>query len=80
MEFFSFKMDQFIALGSYGKVYSGTYEGQQVAIKKIDLDRLRLDGNEDRECQVLRQLDHPNVLKLLHWEDKGEFRFKLFLF
>jgi serine/threonine protein kinase len=60
--------------GSFGAVYRGTYRGSQVAIKKIQIDHLQAE-RIDREHKAMRQLDHRNVLKLLYWEDKNEFRY-----
>jgi Protein tyrosine and serine/threonine kinase len=60
--------------GGFGGVYGGTFKGSDVAIKKVQIDHL--DPNRaPREYDDMLHLDHPNVLKLLHWQDKEEFRF-----
>ena len=48
--------------GSYGIVYSGTLSGRQVAIKKIVSHYC--NGNF-----IKHEINHPNVLQLLHVED-----------
>ena len=53
----------------HGQVYRGTCEGSYVAIKRV-----LIDGG-DREYEEMKKLNHPNVLKLLHLEDKDPFRF-----
>ena len=45
--------------------------GQRVAVKRILLDYL---NPKDREGAALRQLNHPNVVKLLHAESDATFR------
>ncbi len=71
---FTFDKNNKLGKGGYGHVYRGTFSGRDVAIKKVQID----DPTPDRvarEYENMRMLDHPNVLKLLYWEDKGEFRF-----
>ena len=67
-----------IGRGSFGIVFSGSFQNSDVAVKRIEL--VRLDGNDDREEEALRRLDHPNVVKLLHCEDQGEFRYVISLY
>ena len=71
MEHEDFSTDKLIGVGSFGRVFRGTFRGQEVAIKKIELFRL---NPEDGEKDALLKLNHPNVIKLLHWEDKNELR------
>jgi serine/threonine protein kinase len=68
----TFTVGEQIGRGQYGQVYRATYEGSQVAIKRILIDGV------DHEYVGMKKLDHPNVLKLLHLEDKDPFRFRLF--
>lgn len=57
--------------GNFGNVYRGTYKGNVVAVKEL-LNPDQEDGAEDdmdiyyqREMATLKEMDHPNVLKLL---------------
>ena len=68
----TFTVGEQIGRGQYGQVYRATYGGSQVAIKRI-----LIDGG-GHEYEGMKKLDHPNVLKLLHLEDKDPFRLRLF--
>ena len=48
----------------------------QVAIKRIVIDEVPESEKVliDREMTIQKELNHPNVVKLLHWEEQGEFR------
>lgn len=52
-------------------VYRGTYEEEEVAVKKIVL---RPSLNEDREFKAQLKLNHQNVLKILTVEQDADFR------
>jgi serine/threonine protein kinase len=60
-----------IGQGAYGIVYSGVQRstGQIVAIKRIPFEDAAPEGgvpcNVIREISLLRELDHPNVVRLL---------------
>ena len=68
----TFTVDKLIGRGQYGQVYRGTYEGSKVAIRRV------LTDGVDREYEEMKKLNHPNVLKLLHLEDKDPLRFFYF--
>ena len=68
----TFTVGEQIGRGQYGQVYRATFEGSQVAIKRI-----LIDGG-GHEYEGMKKMDHPNVLKLLHLEDKDPFRLRLF--
>jgi len=70
-----FTIGEELGVGGFGQVHRGTFNGSEVAIKKIQIVR-QTEERAARECDVMRMLDHPNVLKLLHVEDKEEFRLK----
>ncbi len=56
--------------GGFAIVYLGSFNGRQVAVKKIQIERI-----EDREVKLQRSLEHENVLKLLEVEEDKDFRF-----
>jgi serine/threonine protein kinase len=68
-----FNLGQRLGAGGFGTVYRGTYQGLEVAIKKIQIDRLTAE-RLGREHEAMQKLEHSNVLKLIHWEDSNEFR------
>ena len=56
--------------GGFSHVFAGTYKGKVVAVKRI----LLLNAGDDNEVKVMQQLDHPNIVKLLHVENNDVFR------
>ena len=61
-----------IGSGAFACVFGGTFKRQRVAIKKILI--IDLTSPVYTNLDTLLQLDHPNVLKLLHWKDESKFR------
>ena len=53
------------------KVFKGTLENQEVAIKKI----LKENRGSDREVELQLKLDHQNVVKILKVENNHDFRY-----
>ena len=68
-----FTIGELIGTGGFGSVHRGTFEGSPVAIKKVQIIFLGQRG--PREYESMKLLNHPNVLKLLHWQDDADFRF-----
>ncbi|XP_057370244.1 uncharacterized protein LOC130691331 isoform X2 [Daphnia carinata] len=65
-----FARNDFLGSGTYGHVYRGTYKGQSIAVKRI----LRSGAqNHDNELKILKQLDHPNIVKLVHFTSNADF-------
>ena len=63
-----------IFLGSYsqrGATIEPWIDSQQVAIKRVKLPETK---ENQRELDALRQFNHPNIIKLHHYEDDGQFR------
>ena len=58
--------------GSSGFIFRGTLNGLQVAVKRVQLVQIKTSV---KECQALLDLDHPNIVKLLHVEDDPFFRY-----
>ena len=69
-----FTIGEELGEGGFGLVCRGTFRGRDVAIKKVPIIR-RIPERAARECELMRELDHPNVLKLLHVEERNEIRF-----
>ena len=68
--------------GTFGRIFLGNLIDKetdlavvQVAIKRIVMDEVPESEQLfiDREMVQL-ELNHPNIVKLLHWEDQGDFR------
>ena len=59
---YTYTATQIIGSGSFGVVYQATIAetGETVAIKKVFQDK----RYKNRELQILKELDHPNVIKL----------------
>lgn len=54
--------------GSFGIVYKGKWHGKFVAVKKLKDEILRHPSEVDKfkkECGILRELKHPNIVELL---------------
>ena len=67
--------------GSYGVVYSGKLDGRPVAVKKIHSVLFQAPENDrllrefEKECDILKSLQHPNIVKLLGtFRDDGDGR------
>jgi serine/threonine protein kinase len=57
--------------GGYGSVFPGTFQGRKVAVKRV----LLIDApSSDHDGKVLQQLNHPNIVKRLHFETDDNFK------
>ncbi len=56
--------------GGFGSVFPGTFQGRKVAIKRVELINAT-----DNEEEALKQLDHPNIVKLFHVECNEDFKY-----
>ena len=61
--------EKFLGQGSYSAVFTGTFNGRQIAVKKVTLYQVN-----DNEEKALQQLNHPNVIKLFHSENDNNFK------
>ena len=59
-----------IGKGIYGIVFEGTWKGKKVAVKRIQIENVE----NNKEEEALKKLDHPNVVKLYHVESDSDFR------
>ena len=80
----SYDRNAVLGRGTFGRIFLGSLINKKtgiaemkVAIKRIEIDAVPESEKLllDREIVQL-ELNHPNVVKLLHWEDQGEFRYK----
>lgn len=56
--------------GEYGVDFLGSFDGRQVAVRRVPKEYIPTVSNEDE----ILQLKHPNIVKLLKIEDSEEFR------
>uniref|UniRef100_A0A3B1K425 NEK6-subfamily protein kinase n=1 Tax=Astyanax mexicanus TaxID=7994 RepID=A0A3B1K425_ASTMX len=66
----NFRIEKKIGRGQFSEVYRATYllENQQVALKKVQIFEM-MDAKSRQDCikeiDLLKQLNHPNVIKYL---------------
>jgi hypothetical protein len=58
------QIDDKVPLGEvgHGSVFSGTFGESKVTVKKIQL----IDTHNENEENLMRNLNHPNIVKLFH--------------
>jgi|688.fasta_scaffold2867828_1 serine/threonine protein kinase len=56
--------------GGYGSVFPGVFRGRKVAVKRV----LLIDATNENEEKILKDLDHPNVVKLIHFYKDDTFK------
>jgi hypothetical protein len=71
-----FNIGEVISEEGFETIYRGKFRGMDVAIKKYWMAHYA----SDKELFFLTQLNHPNVVKLLHWENRLSFRLLRFSF
>ena len=64
-----FDSDKVLGSGRFAFVYHGSYRGDHVAVKRVEIAR-----SEEREENAMLKLKHPNVIRLLHKKQIGEFK------
>ena len=64
-----FNKEVLIGKGGFGSVFPGTFQGRKVAVKRVELINAT-----DNEEEALKQLDHPNIVKLFHVECTDDFK------
>lgn len=68
----SYDRNEILGTGGFGTVFLGSYNGKQVAVKRIELQRL---DPKDREVTLQKQLNHENVMAILAVEHDVDFRY-----
>jgi serine/threonine protein kinase len=66
---FEYNRNEPLGEGGYGTVFRGKFDGRQVAVKRVNLEKA-----SDNEEIILQQLDHPNIIKLFHSESDDNFK------
>ena len=56
--------------GGYGSVFPGTFQGNNVAVKRV----LVIDATNENEENILQQLNHPNIVKLFHFYSENDYK------
>ncbi len=64
-----FNSKDILGEGGFGSVFRGTFDGREVAVKRVVMTKVN-----DNEENVLKQLDHPNVIKFFHSESDENFK------
>ncbi|XP_057373159.2 triple functional domain protein-like [Daphnia carinata] len=59
-----------IGEGGFGVVYKGKFGGREVAVKRVEMRHV-----DKREEDAMLKLDHPNIVKLLHYETDNDFMY-----
>jgi len=60
--------DECLGCGSFGEVYKGMYKGNRCAVKIVSPSHVK-----QKECEVLKELQHPNIVSCLdiHTDPEG---------
>ncbi|KAI9561073.1 hypothetical protein GHT06_012029 [Daphnia sinensis] len=69
-----FLREHILGRGAFACVFGGTLNGIPVAVKRIQLHDLEAEI-QAREENILKSMDHENVLKILHIEENEDFKF-----
>ncbi|XP_046460945.1 CBL-interacting serine/threonine-protein kinase 20-like [Daphnia pulex] len=67
-----YSKEDVLGRGTYGDVFLGIFNKEQVAVKKILLNR---SEKEEREVDLQKILDHENILKILQVVEDDDFRY-----
>ena len=69
------RSEKVLGSGGFGVVYQGFWGSTPVAIKRLQL--IHVESNEKKEEEALRNLKHPNVIKMFHAESDANFRLEI---
>ena len=64
-----------LGMGSYSTVFIGTFNGEQVAVKRIPHYRIE---SMERRVNIIKLLNHNNVVRFLGFNNDGDFRYYAF--
>lgn len=63
--------------GEFGTVYQGTFNGMEVAVKRIIVFDLKDQLFDSQEEKIMKEMNHENVLKLYHVHEDEDFKYSL---
>ena len=67
---------QVLGTGGFGSVYLSKHKNENVAVKRIEKERLDTQNvNRRTEEDTMRLLSHPNVLKLIDVDEDEDFKY-----
>ncbi|XP_060192356.1 probable LRR receptor-like serine/threonine-protein kinase At3g47570 [Lycium barbarum] len=69
-----FSPNNLLGSGSYGSVYKATFESSIVAVKVFNLQTEGAFKSFDTECEVLRNLHHRNLTKVINSCSRVDFK------
>ena len=82
---FKWVRGELIGKGTYGRVYLAlnATTGEMIAVKQVELPKTASDHDDNRQTQVvdalraesdtLKDLDHPNIVQYLGYEQTADF-------
>ena len=56
--------------GGYGSVFPGTFQGNNVAVKRV----LVINATNENEEKIMQQLNHQNIVKLFHFYSENDYK------
>jgi serine/threonine protein kinase len=63
-------VESFLKGGGQGAVFKGSFQGTPVAIKLYNLQVMDDSRRVIREVELLKNIHHKNIVKVLHYEEK----------
>ncbi|XP_004343096.1 hypothetical protein CAOG_07237 [Capsaspora owczarzaki ATCC 30864] len=60
--------------GGFGKVYSGVWSGQRVAVKRLAADSIQGAPQFEAELKALSRFRHPNIVTIMCFAQEGKER------
>ena len=65
---------QILGKGTYATVFKGSWNGEDVAVKRIEIPKLN-EKFKYREEVAMRKMNHRNVLKLKEVQEDEDFKY-----
>lgn len=68
--------DLILGRGAFSRIFLGKLGDSPVAVKEVEMRHIKGKAKADENALLLMNLDHPNVVKLLHYEDEDDNDFR----